>query len=431
MDQERLNALLDETADQRFKGLSGQVLGRTLREILASRPSLFDGTFSPPVMALRQSALEQDLDTMASYCAERGVLLAPHGKTTLAPQLFARQLERGAWGITLATPSQVMLARSFGVSHVLMANELADPVAATWVLEQLRADDEFEFLCYVDSVAGVKLLAEVFAQQGDGRGFDVLVEMGPVGGRTGCRTVDAAVEVARAAAAVPGVRVVGVAGYEGGIGHDLVSSVFERVRAFLGLMRTTTERLLVDDLLGVREGKVLLSAGGSVFFDDVVDVLAPPLADGTPVQCVIRAGSYVTHDSGLYAEISPFTREGANPKWRLAPAIEVWGQVLSAPEPGLALVGMGKRDAAFDEGLPIPSRLRSRSTGEWVDASSLKVTSLNDQHAFVAVPDGFTVEFGDWLMSGISHPCTQFDKWHLIPVVDDDYIVVDFIRTFF
>jgi len=32
---------------------------------------------------------------------------------------------------------------------------------------------------------------------------------------------------------------------------------------------------------------------------------------------------------------------------------------------------------------------------------------------------------------GISHPCTAFDKWQLIPVVDEEYRIVDVVRTFF
>jgi D-serine deaminase-like pyridoxal phosphate-dependent protein len=41
------------------------------------------------------------------------------------------------------------------------------------------------------------------------------------------------------------------------------------------------------------------------------------------------------------------------------------------------------------------------------------------------------VAVGSRLEFGISHPCTVFDKWQLIPVLDDDGRVVDLIRTFF
>ena len=430
MDKNLLDALVDERIDHRFKGLSASTYGRTLREVAAEKPSLFDGAFSPPVMVLRQSALENDVEAMARYCNDHGVLLAPHGKTTLAPQLWARQLDRGAWGITVATPAQAAICRAFGVRRVLLANELVDTAAIAWVVDELRRDDEFEFVCYVDSVDGVERISAA-AGVGEGRGVDVLVEIGFEGGRTGCRTTQAAIEVATAAAAAPGVTVVGVAGYEGGIGHEITAEVLKAVRAFLGRIRETASEFVARNLVSIAPDGLILTAGGSTFFDDVVDVLSPALPDGTPVRCVVRAGSYVTHDTHLYEVRSPFTRPGADPRWHLLAAIEIWSQVWSTPEPGLALVGMGKRDAAFDEGMPLPQQLfRSAATGR-TDVSSYTISNLNDQHGYLQFPPGADVRVGDWLGCGINHPCTQFDKWHVIPVVDDDYRVVDFVRTFF
>ena len=219
-------SIWDETVDHRFKGFSGQSFGYTLRDLLRQNVSLFDATFSPPIMVLKRDALDQNIGAMARYCDEMDVLLAPHGKTTLAPQLWDKQLDAGAWGITLATPSQVALGRCFGLKRIFLANELVDRTAAEWLLAELQADPEFEFLCYVDSVEGVRLLQEVFAGTGSVREFEVLIEMGPLGGRTGCRTVAEAVAVARELASAPGVRVLGVSGYEGGIGHDLTHEIF-------------------------------------------------------------------------------------------------------------------------------------------------------------------------------------------------------------
>lgn len=418
------------TVDLRFKGFSPGTYGRRLADLVAEHVSLFDGTFSPPIMVLKSSALQHNIATMAAYCAAHRVDLAPHGKTTLAPQLFARQLAAGAWAISVATPAQVALARAAGVHRVMLANEFVDPVAIAWVSAELRTDPGFDCLCEVDSTEGVRLLAEALSPAGPGRPLDVLVEMGARGARTGCRTLEEARAVAKAASQVARLRLVGIAGYEGTIGHELSDAVLGRVREFLELVRQTAQELADEGLVVDRGDGIILTGGGSVFFDEVVAALARPLK-GHASRCVLRPGAYVSHDSGHYAQLSPFTRPGAPPGFTLQPALEAWGHVLSTPEPDLAIASVGRRDVPCDLGMPMPQALRRPGSTEFHDARGCVVRDLNDHHAFVFVPDAVTVRVGDWLSFAISHPCTTFDKWHLIPEVDDAYRVVDFIETFF
>jgi D-serine deaminase-like pyridoxal phosphate-dependent protein len=425
-----LQPIANELIDFRFKGFAPRSYGRSFDEFTSARPGLFDGCFVPPVMVLKLDAIEHNIETMASYCRQHDVLLAPHGKTTLAPRLFERQLRHGAWGITVATVSQVTLCRAFGVRRVLLANELVDPVGIDWILDELEADTEFEFLCYVDSADGVELLAEKLRSRSPSRSLNTLVELGHQGGRSGCRSVNQALAVGRAAASVPNLRVVGLAGYEGTIDQAPDGSGRERVRHFLNLMRAAAEALHVNGLLATAEGDIILSAGGSVFFDEVVAALQPPLVDGTGVRCVIRPGAYIAHDDGAYSRTSPFSREHADSSYSLRPALEVWGQILSLPEPGLALANVGQRDAPWDEGPPVPLRLHRLRDGRWLDAADMEVTHLNDQHSYVSVPRDADVRVGDWLAMGISHPCTAFDRWRLLPVVDSGYRVVDLVRTY-
>jgi D-serine deaminase-like pyridoxal phosphate-dependent protein len=428
LDRERL-----ERVDASFKGFGPALIGRTFEEIAAARPSLFDGGFVPPIMVLREAALRTNIAAMATFARDAGVELAPHGKTTLAPSLFRRQLVAGAWGISVGTPSQVVLARAFGVPRVFLANELVDPTTIGYVLADLDRDPGFEFLAYVDSAEGALLLGAGLAARdaaaGPPPGLGILVEMGVPGGRTGCRTVEEAVAVARAAKDA-GVPLVGVAGYEGGIGHEISPAVLADVRAFLAQLRAAAVALAEAGLLVDRD-RPILTAGGSVFFDEVVEVLRPDLGGGRTPRVIIRPGAYVSHDEGHYDELSPFTRPGADRGRLLRPALEAWGQLVSVPEPGLALANIGRRDVSFDLGLPMPRRLRRSATGAWLDASAALVTQLNDQHAFVALPAGLDARPGDWLSFGISHPCTAFDKWHLLPVVDTNDRVVELVRTYF
>jgi D-serine dehydratase len=364
--------------------------------------SLGDPRLLLPAMVLHRSALEHNIRVMAAYCAERGLLLAPHGKTTMAPQIFAAQLAAGAWGMTAATAGQAEVMRAFGARRIVIANEVVDAGALRWVARELDADPGLELFVLADSVAGVERMDRLLGEAGAGRPLDVLVELGVAGRRAGVREGAGARGVAEAVAGARRLRLAGVECFEGVVGATSdADAVIERCAA------------LAADLDEVFEADTItLSAGGSIYFDRLGPLAAVRLS--RPVRVVARSGCYVTHDHGLYANGSPLREE-------LRPALELWGAVLSRPEPGLAIVGAGRRDAPFDAGLPIPLRVNGWET-----------TELNDQHAFLRGDGGGDpLEVGDLVGFGISHPCTAFDKWRVIPVVDDDLDVVGAVRTFF
>ncbi|GHE86558.1 amino acid deaminase [Amycolatopsis deserti] len=426
LDPAALAAIAGERLDWRFKSLPADLWGSTLAEAAARRPGLFTGGFVGPVVVLEADALEHNLRTMADWCARAGVQLAPHGKTTMAPQLFARQAEHGAWGITAANASQLRIYRAFGVSRILLANQLVDPAALRWLGAELDAHPEFEFSCWIDSVASVELMTE--ALRGTGRQVDVLVELGGDGGRTGARDLDTALEVAEAAHASPALRLAGTGGYEGALAHDPSPASRHTVGTYLGRLRELTLAIARRGLFTGLD-QVIVTAGGSAYFDQVAAALTADW-DGLPVVPVLRSGAYLTHDDGFYRGISPLgeqPRIAGTPRFRSA--LRAWAQVTSRPTDDLALLTLGKRDASFDEGLPEPQWHR-RPGEPATQLTGHTVTALNDQHAFVALPPDSPLRVGDWVGLGLSHPCTVFDKWPLLPVVDGD-TVVDFVRTYF
>ncbi len=400
-------ALADESLDWRFKGLPGSWWGRTSADVCAESPRLFTDGAVGPVCVLHAEALDHNLATMAQWCAERGLELAPHGKTHMSPQLLARQFDAGACAVTAATISQVRIFRAFGVRDVVLANELVDPSALRWLATELDTHPDFTLVCWADSVRGVELMSSTLTAAGAVRPVDVCVEVGMAGGRTGCRGADTVDEVARAVVASPRLRLIGVAGYEAALGHDVSPDAVAVVRSYLADVRAAVLRLAPT----FETDRIIATAGGSTYFDAVADVLTGWPADMT-VRTVLRSGCYLTHDDGLYGRTSPL-RAG------LRPALRVWSQVVSQPEPDLAVLTMGRRDVSFDQDLPILYGL-----------TSARVVKLNDQHAYLRLGDD-RVEVGDWLEFGISHPCTVFDKWPMIPVLDEDGRVVELIRTFF
>ncbi|MET9113582.1 amino acid deaminase [Streptomyces longwoodensis] len=421
MSSDAVARLADERVDHRFKGLPPDADGLTVGELAARRRNLFTDGFATPVLALSAERLEHNLALMETYAARHGLAFAPHGKTTMAPQLFRRQLERGAWGITLAVPHQVRVARAFGVRRVFLANELVDPAALRWIAAELAADPGFRFVCYVDSVRGVALMDA--ALTGAARPVDVVVELAAgEGARTGVRTEAECVAVADAVAAAPTLRLVGVAGYEGEVPRATPERVHAWLRQLVGLA--------VDfDAAGRFAGldEIVVSAGGSAWFDAVADVFASLPGLSAPVLKLLRSGAYVSHDDGHYRRLTPFNRvpeEGA-----LEPAFRLWAQVVSRPSPEQAFLNAGKRDAAHDLDLPVAQVVRRDGTER--PATGVEVTALSDQHTWLRTGPEADLEVGDWVGLGLSHPCTSFDKWPLIPLAEADGTVVDYIRTFF
>ncbi|MFE7647925.1 amino acid deaminase [Streptomyces phaeoluteigriseus] len=416
-----LARLAEERVDHRFKGLPPDADGLSVGELAAQRRNLFTGGFSAPVLALSAERLDHNLRLMETYASRHGLAFAPHGKTSMAPRLFRRQIEHGAWGITLAVPHQVRVARAYGVQRVFLANELVDAAALRWTAAELAADPSFSFVCYVDSVRGVELMDA--ALRGAARPLDVVVELAAgEGARTGVRTEAECAAVADAVAAAPALRLVGVAGYEG----EVPGADPERVHAWLRrLVALAVDFDKAGRFAGVPE--IVVSAGGSAWFDAVADVFAGIPELSAPVLKLLRSGAYVSHDDGHYRKITPFNRvpeEGA-----LEPAFRLWAQVVSRPSAEQAFVNAGKRDAAYDLDLPFAQVVRR--DGVERAAAGIEVTALSDQHAWLRTDPDADLEVGDWVGLGLSHPCTSFDKWQLIPLAEADGTVVDYIRTFF
>ncbi|MFD0558711.1 D-serine deaminase-like pyridoxal phosphate-dependent protein [Stackebrandtia endophytica] len=389
--------------DWRWKSIPPSADGLTVRQWLNTQPHRDD--LATPAMTMDAAALQHNITAMADWCAAAGLAHMPHGKTTMAPQLWHRQLDAGAVGITLATGPQLRVARAFAVPKVLLANELTNPVMLRWVADWIT--DGGDVTCFVDSLAGVHAMSAALSSAS--APLSVCVELGAPGARGGARDLTEAREIAEAIRDSPQLRLVGVGGYEGSLAHDDRPESIARVDAFLADLVTLFESLTWET------DQPVITAGGSEYFDQVADRLAPVAASGA--LAVLRAGSYISHDDGLYAAMTPAARDRSGPQ--LLPALRARASVLSKPEPEFALLDVGRRDLSFDSGLPV-----------LLDAPGATVVDLNDQHAHVR-GDVAHLAVGDIVRLGVSHPCTTFDKWTMIPVLNDTGTIVDAIRTYF
>ncbi|HYK36700.1 amino acid deaminase [Alloacidobacterium sp.] len=387
--------------------------------------SLLREDLSLPSAVLYQDKLLHNLHWMQQFINAYGVKLAPHGKTTMAPKLFHLQLDKGAWGITLATAHQTQVAYQYGVRRVLMANELVGKENMA-IISRLLLDPVFEYYCLVDTAAQVDQLGEFYAERG--QRLNVLLELGVMGGRTGVRdqaqleTVLAALLRWSNTLALSGIEM-----YEGVLDDETA------IRAFLQRAVDVTRMLAAEKRF--LHTPVLLSGAGSAWYDVVAEVFSSA-GLGDAVEIILRPGCYLTHDVGSYREAQTRIFEH-NPIARrmtsgLLPALHVWAYVQSVPEAEKAIVGMGKRDAAFDAGFPTPAlHYRPGDATPKAVLARWMLTKMMDQHAYLQIAEGDDLRVGDMIGFDISHPCLTFDKWRVMPVLDEQYQVVDIVQTFF
>lgn len=390
--------------------------GMGTAEFLATKPNLFTSGFQFPVMVLRDSALEHNIKRMAAYCKSLGFELAPHVKTPMSPQIAKRQMDAGAWGLTVANFAQAQIMLHYGFKKLIIGNEVMEPTSIAEIAK-INGGSAAHIIFYIDSLAGLKIAQDSLSGVA-GAKLNIFMEIGAVGGRAGIRDLDLLKTILAEIAKDERIYVRGVSGFEGAVPDgDRAGEGIENLRAFLRHIVAAAEITAPF----IREDKIIISAGGSSYFDYVAEELAKYSG---AAHRMLRSGGYVTHDHVHYESLYPFM--GAPDAERFFPALELWARVLSVPESDLAILNYGKRDAGNDLDNPLPF-LKLGRTPESFEG---EIEKLNDQHAFMKITPG-TAVVGDIIGCGISHPCTNFDKWQLIPLVNDNYDVIDLVHTHF
>ncbi|RWT99167.1 amino acid deaminase [Raoultella ornithinolytica] len=377
-----------------------------------------------PAALVKKTALENNIAWMQRYADTRGVSLAPHGKTTMTPWIFQAQQRAGAWGIGVGSAWQASAAMASGIERVLMVNQLVGQ-ANMQVVSQLKAHYRaVDFICCVDSLANARTLSAFFSARQ--QTLDVLIELGVPGGRCGCRSVDAALALAQEVATLPGLTLRGLELYEGVLhGDDPQPQVEALLRQAAGL---------ACQMAPLVEGEFILTGAGTVWYDVVCNVW---LAAQKPDRCrvVIRPGCYITHDMGIY-EITRQELIARDPiacdlGGDLTSALELMAMVQSVPEADRAVVNFGKRDCAFDAGLPQPVAHYRHGKALPLQADEIVSVGIMDQHCMLRLAPGCDVQVGDIVLFGTSHPCLTFDKWKTLLLVDDEYNVLEELDTLF
>jgi D-serine deaminase-like pyridoxal phosphate-dependent protein len=400
-----------QTIEISNKGFPLNSYGKTVDQFLSTKPNIFTSGFQFPIMVLKDKALKHNIDRMARFCKLVGAELAPHVKTTMSPQIAQMQVDAGAFALTIANFWQAEIFRNFGFKKLIIANEVLDPTAIAAIAD-LNSKKAAEIIFYVDSIAGLEIIKKYTPKDGV---QNLFIEIGTDNGRGGVRDLDLVTTIAKNISEDPRLKLRGVTGFEGAVpnaartsaGEDSVTKFCQKIVAAAN-----------NAFPYKSESEFIISAGGSAYFEIVASELNK---FDKPKILLLRSGGYVTHDSRYYEEIYPF-RDSDD---LLIPAIEVWAQVISAPEKDFGVLNLGKRDIGCDLHNPIPVARYSDKLSKF----SGEIEKLNDQHGFMRSKEEFAVS--ELIGLGISHPCTTFDKWRLIPLVNDNYDVVDCIHTFF
>jgi D-serine dehydratase len=424
-----LASLRDAPLDPLTKGLPFDAPPLTVGDVGKQGWNVLAGDLPLPLAVIREDVLRANSAWMRDFTAANDLVIAPHGKTTMSPALFDLQVADGAWGITVATVQQLQVCLKFGVKRVIIANQ---PIGRQAIDACFRALQQpgFELYCLADGPDGVAMLAEGGKRNPppSDNPLRVLVEIGFLGGRTGARTREIAMEVARAVVAADGLALGGFECFEGLLPTpQAADGLIDDVAALAQLA-------LAENLFAAGQ-PVVVSAGGTAFFDRVGERFNATNFS-RPVVKVLRSGCYLTHDSISYAAayeriISETTLN--LPEGRLEAALEVWAYVQSRPEDGRLIVTMGKRDISFDAGMPVPLRWYrpSRMTKPESVPEGHRIVALNDQHGHMEMPETSPLRPGDMVAFGIGHPCTTFDKWQMLLLVDENYRVTEALKTFF
>jgi D-serine deaminase-like pyridoxal phosphate-dependent protein len=336
-----------------------------------------------PALIVDVAALDRNIGRMAAFFATGSCRLRPHFKAHKTPEIARRQLAAGSCtGMTCATVSEAEVAAAI-CKDILIANEVVGVRKCARVAALAR---EVAITVAVDSVAGLDDLS--MAAREAGVTIGVLIDLNVGQGRCGVTPGDEALALARRVTASPGVTLRGVMGYEGHL-QPLRNRAERETRtreAMHGLVHTA--RLL----RAAGYPCDVVSSGGTGTFDISGRV------DGITE---IQAGSYALMDTDYASVGVPFEQ-----------AFAVLGTIVSRPAPDRCVADCGHKAMTKDHGNPAV---------KGVDGAT--VTSLNDEHATIAVPPSSTLAVGDLIQLLPSHTDPTVNLHDVFYAVDGDRVV--------
>jgi len=191
-----------------------------------------------PVLLADLDVVEANIERLARYCRAAGVAWRPHTKGQKVPALAHKELAAGAIGITCAKLGEAEVMAAAGVRDILVANQVVGPAKAARLANLLRHAD---VIVTVDSLENAEELSTAASRKG--QTLRVLVEVNVGMNRAGVQPGEPAVRLSGKVAALPGLRYVGLMGWEGHCAG--IADAVEKRRAIetaVGALVETAER---------------------------------------------------------------------------------------------------------------------------------------------------------------------------------------------
>jgi D-serine deaminase-like pyridoxal phosphate-dependent protein len=288
------------------------------------------------VSALDTPALLVDLDVMeanmariVAACREHGVGWRPHSKAHKTPEIARMQLDAGATGITCAKVGEAEVMAAAGIRDILIANQIVGPIKVGRLVALAQRADPI--VC-VDSVENATELDAAFRQAG--KRLRVLIEvdigMNRAGVAPGAPVVALAHEIARR----PGLRLVGLEGWES---------------------QATTMADPAEKERTVRDAVAALVASARACRDAgfAVDIVSCG-GTGTFPFCVEQVGvTEVQIGGAVFSDMHYRTNYHVD----FEPALTVLATVTSRPTATRIVVDAGKKTMSGDAAMPAPRGL--------------------------------------------------------------------------
>lgn len=334
-----------------------------------------------PTLLLDLKALERNLARMAEFLRDKPARVRPHSKTHKCPAIAWMQLEAGAIGITCAKLGEAEVMAAAGIRDILIANQVVGLAKIQRLVGLARTAD---IMVAVEDLQNARQLSDAAAAAGVR--IRVLIEVDVGMGRCGVAPTDA-LALAREVAALPGLRLEGIMGYEG---HAVMipdtalrRAAAERAMALLIESKDCLER----KGLPVR----IVSAGGSGTYN--VTGVYPGVTE-------IQAGSYATMDTRYKGVIPEFEN-----------ALTVMAIVISA-RGDHAVIDAGLKTLTPEFGL-----------SQLVYPQGWALVRQSEEHSNLARSDGPPLAPGDRVEIIPSHGCTTINLHDAYHVTVDERVV--------
>lgn len=329
-----------------------------------------------PALCLDAGALERNISRMAAFLRDKPTRLRPHSKTHKCPTIAWLQMRAGAIGITCAKVGEAEVMARAGIPDILIANEV---IGGAKIARLMHLAAMTNMMVAVDDLDNARDLSQAAVARDVSLRFLVEVDVGM--GRCGVTPGEAALDLARRASALPGLRFCGLMGYEG---HAVMIPDLEARRQ--ATYRSLEQLMATRDLLVANGLAVdIVSGGGSGTY---------AITGAYEGVTEIQAGSYATMDAKYRSVGLDFEQ-----------ALFVLARVIST-HGDLAIIDAGMKTVTYEFGLP-----------EVAQPSGWRVAHLSEEHGTLRREEGEPLRRGDTVIIIPSHGCTTInlhDAYHVI-----------------